>query len=329
MSVETIAQVVQQLTPTPHANVLVGPDGFSDAGVYRIDEDTAIVQSIDYFPPLVNDPFLFGQVAAANALSDLYAMGAKPITALNVVCFPDKHLPLSVLEAILNGGAERIRAAGAAVLGGHSIRDEEVKFGLSVTGTVSIKAMVTNRGAQPGDALVLTKPLGTGLVTTANRKDQCPPELLDAACRSMAMLNDRASKAMVDCGAHAATDITGFGLAGHAREMADASGVTLELDAGALPILPGCEALADERYLSRASHSNRDYVSSSLIYESQPDPPRDVMLYDPQTSGGLLISISPGRVETLLEQCQAPDVPDAVVVGRVTERRDVALVVRA
>ena len=320
---------MQQLTPTPNANVLVGPDGFSDAGVYRIDEDTAIVQSIDYFPPLVNDPFLFGQIAAANALSDLYAMGAKPITALNVVCFPDKHLPLSVLEAILNGGAERLNAAGAALLGGHSIRDEEVKFGLSVTGTVKINALATNRGAKPGDALVLTKPLGTGLVTTANRKDQCPEALLDAACRSMATLNDRASKAMLACGANAATDITGFGLAGHAREMADASGVTIELDAGDLPILPGCEALADERYFSRASHSNRDYASSSLNYESKPDPPRDVFLYDPQTSGGLLIAISPDRVETLLEQCQAPDTPDAVVVGRVTERRESAIVVRA
>ena len=205
---------MQGLPSFSDPNLLVGAEHFSDAGVYRLADGMAIVQSLDFFPPLVNDPFVFGQIAAANSLSDVYAMGGRPITAMNIVGFPDDKLGFDVLQEILRGGAERVLAAGAVLLGGHSVRDAEIKYGLSVTGIVDPDHMITNEAAAPGDVLVLTKPLGTGFVTTALRAGKCPDDVLAAACASMMRLNDTAAEAALSVGAKAATDITGFGLAG-------------------------------------------------------------------------------------------------------------------
>src|SRR5438067_11133986 len=239
MPPQGIAQVLSNLPKTRDPNLLVGTETHDDAGVYRLTPDLAIVQTLDFFPPLVDDPFVYGQIAAANALSDVYAMGGKPVTALNLVGYPDDKLGMEWLGRILAGGAERCAAAGCTIVGGHSVRDAEVKFGLAVTGTIHPDRILTNATAKPGDVLVLTKPLGTGFVTTAAKKRKCPPELLKAACDSMVALNKSACDAMLAVGVSAATDITGFGLARHARAMAEGSDATLVIDLRALPPVPG------------------------------------------------------------------------------------------
>lgn len=309
-------------------DLLVGADHFSDAGVYRIAPDLAIVQSLDFFPPVVDDPFVYGQIAAANAMSDVYAMGGVPKTALNIVAFPDDQLDLQVLQEILRGGAERVQAAGAVVVGGHSVREPGIQFGLSVTGTAHPDRIMTNRDARPGDALVLTKALGTGFVSTAYRAGRCPDELLDAACTSMTTLNDVASAAAVELGARAATDITGFGLAGHALEMAQASDVTLVLDVARLPLLPGAESLADRGNLSRSNSSNRDHVRPSMQMDAQAGSTRAEFLFDPQTSGGLLIAIAADRADDLVDRCRRNGLTSTVTIGHVDARGSAALVIR-
>ena len=310
-------------------DLLVGAEHFSDAGIYRLREDLAIVQTLDFFPPLVDDPFVYGQIAAANSLSDVYAMGGRPKTALNIVGFPDDQLDLSVLQEILRGGAERILAAGAVILGGHSVRDAEIKYGLSVTGIVDPARMLTNQNARPGDALVLTKALGTGFVTTAFKAKRCPAETLEAACASMVQLNSVGSEVAVAVGAHAMTDITGFGLAGHANEMAQASGVTVALDVSRLPLLPGSAELATPNNFTRASRSNRMFLDPVLAVEGSPDSKRMEFLFDAQTSGGLLISIPTERAGELVERVQARGGTAACVVGSVRPKQDgVSLVIR-
>ena len=310
---------MQRLPISSDPNLLVGPEHFSDAGVYRIDEHTAIVQSLDFFPPIVNDPYVFGQIAAANSLSDLYAVGAQPRTALNIVGFPDTELDADVLHEILRGGSERVAAAGAVILGGHSVRDAEVKYGLAVTGVVDPAKMLTNSAAKAGDALVLTKALGTGFITSASRADDCPPEILEAACRSMIALNRAASETAVALDASAATDVTGFGLAGHAAEMASASGVTIRIELAALPLLPGAETAVRGGHFTRANASTREYLGASIRVGGEANAPRAEILFDPQTSGGLLIAIPPDRAETLVERCRATgdDAGSACVIGSV------------
>ena len=308
--------------------LIVGPEGFSDAGVYQLRDDLLIVQSLDFFPPLVDDPFLFGQIAAANSLSDIYAMGARPTTALNIVGFPDDKLDLAVLGEILRGGAERVQQAGAVIAGGHTVRDTEIKYGLSVTGVVEPDKLLTNQRAQPGDALVLTKALGTGFVTTAFKAGRCPDEVLAAATASMMALNKAGSEAAVETGAHAATDITGFGLAGHACEMAQSSNVTLVLQLDRLPILPGAAELAESGNKTRASATNRSFVEPMMRVETQPDPTRFEMLFDAQTSGGLLISVAADRADELLAKIHTAGAQSACLVGSVLEKQDRALVIR-
>jgi selenide,water dikinase len=286
------------------------------------------VQTIDFFPPVVNDPYIYGQIAAANALSDIYAMGGTPRTALNLVGFPDDKEDLEWLGEILRGGAERCQAAGAVIVGGHTIRDAEIKFGLAVTGVIHPQRILTNAAARPGDRLVLTKSLGTGFVTTANKAGACPDEVLEAACASMVQLNDTGRDAMLEAGAHAATDITGFGLAGHAFEMAEGSGVTLVLELSRLPLLPGVERLAHKPYLTRASRTNAAYVAEGLRIEGRPDSTRLEVFYDAQTSGGLLISVPGDRADDLVADAQKRGMAAACVVGEVLERTDKALVVR-
>jgi selenide,water dikinase len=277
---------------------------------------------------VVNDPYIYGQIAAANALSDVYAMGGTPRTALNLVGYPDDKLSLDWLGEILRGGAERCQAAGAVILGGHTVRDAEIKFGYAVTGTIHPQHIYTNATARPGDRLVLTKALGTGFVTTAHKAGACPDDVFQAACASMIQLNDGGRDAFLEVGGHAVTDITGFGLAGHAYEMAEGSQTTLVLELGRLPLLPGAESLAHRPYLTRASATNASYVAPGLQIEGQPDPVRLEFFYDAQTSGGLLISVPTDQAEKLVMAAQSRGATVACIVGEVIERTDAALIVR-
>jgi selenide,water dikinase len=310
-------------------NLIVGAESFSDAGVYRLRDDLYIVQTVDFFPPLVDDPFVFGQIAAANALSDALAMGARPVTALNLVGFPDKELELSVLDQILAGGAERVAAAGAVVVGGHSVRDAEVKYGLAVTGVVEPAALVTNAAARPGDLLVLTKPLGTGFITTAAKSERCPPDALAAAIASMIQLNSIGRDAAHAAHAHAATDVTGFGLAGHAAEMARASRVTIALSVQQLPELPGALTLCRAGFQSRANKSNREFLEPEMRIDGGADRERLELAFDPQTSGGLLIAVAPDRAAEVVRQVSQAGGLAAAIVGEVRPPQDVCLEFRA
>jgi selenide,water dikinase len=316
-----IAQVLRNLTRLDDPNLLVGTETHDDAGVYRLTDEIALVQTIDFFPPVINDPFIYGQVAAANALSDVYAMGGIPKTALNLVGYPDDKLSLDWLGEILRGGAERCTEAGAVVVGGHTVRDAEIKFGLSVTGLVHPQKIWTNAAARPGDRLVLTKPLGTGFVTTAHKANDCPQETLEAACASMVQLNALGRDALVEVGgAHAVTDVTGFGLAGHAFEMAAGSGVTLAIDLSRLPLLPDVELLVQRHHLTRASATNREYVAASLQIEGKPDPVRLEVFFDAQTSGGLLVSLEAEKAGALVEAAQKRGASRTCIIGEVLER---------
>lgn len=312
-------------------NVLVGTETHDDAGVYRLTDEIAIVQTIDFFPPVVDDPYIYGQIAAANALSDIYAMGAEPKTVLNLVGYPDDEIDgMDWLGQILQGGAERCQEAGAAILGGHSIRDREIKFGLSVTGIVHPKKVWTNSGSRPGDVLVLTKPLGTGIVTSAAKKDACPPDVLQAACASMIQLNRLGRDAVCALGGeHAVTDVTGFGLCGHAFEMAQGSGVTLTIELNRLPVIPGVEENGLTRLRTRASRTNAEYVKTSSRFEGVPDPVRVEFLWDPQTSGGLLISVEGSKAERLVDDLRQRGASFATIIGEVSPRSDVALIFRS
>jgi selenide, water dikinase len=309
--------------------LLVGTQTHDDAGVYRLTDEIALVQTIDFFPPVADDPFVYGQIAAANALSDVYAMGAEPRTALNLVCYPDNTLNMDWLGEILRGGAERCQVSGTVIVGGHTVRDAEIKFGLAVTGIVHPKRILTNAAARPGDKLVLTKALGTGFVTTANKLGECPRDVYQAACGSMIQLNDIGRDVMVQAGAHAATDITGFGLAGHAFEMAQGSGVTLAFDLPLLPLFPGVQALAHKPFITRASGTNASYVAESLRIQGQPDPIRLEFFYDAQTSGGILMSLPPEQAALAVDKARQRGAKWAAIVGEVLERGETALVLRA
>jgi selenide, water dikinase len=326
-----IAQVLRDLPDRARdPNLLVGTETCDDAGVYRIADGLALVQTVDFFPPLLDDPFAFGQAAAANALSDVYAMNGRPLTALNVVAFPDNELPLSILGQILAGAADRVALAGAVTVGGHTLRDAEIKFGLSVTGVVDPAEMLTNATARPGDRLVLTKPLGTGFVTTANKKEECPPEVLAAAVSGMIQLNVVGRDALrASGGAHALTDVTGYGLAGHASEMAEGSRLTVEIDVDKLPLIEGADRLAVPHYFTRASRSNREFLDGRLRVEPGADPTLVEFAFDAQTSGGLLIAVDPRNVDRLVQELEARGALASAVVGRVTERQgEVAVVLR-
>ncbi len=309
-------------------NLLIGAEGASDAGVYRLRDDLLIVQTVDFFPPLVDDPFTYGQIAAANSLSDVYAMGGDPVTALNVVGFPDDQLDLDILSEILRGGAERVIQAGAVIVGGHTVRDTEIKYGLSVTGVVKPEHLMTNRKSQPGDVLVLTKALGTGFVTTAFKASRCPDTTLATAIESMIQLNVIGRDAARQAEAQAATDITGFGLAIHAAEMAQASGVTIVLELGKVPILPGAATLVEQGFKTRASASNRKFAETLMRIDGNPDPVHMDLVFDAQTSGGLLLSVSPERAESVVRSVQAAGAHSASIVGSVQERQPEWLILR-
>jgi selenide, water dikinase len=277
-----------------NANVLVGLKGFEDAGIYKLSEDLAIVQTVDFFTPVVNDPYQFGQIAAANALSDIYAMGATPVTALNIVCFSPKKFGNDVLREILKGGIDKVAESGTSLLGGHSVEDEEIKYGLSVTGLIHPQKIVRNEGAQPGDRLILTKPLGTGILITAMKSNLVSEETVERLTTVMATLNYRASEVMLLAGAHAATDVTGFGLAGHLKEMIKED-VGVEIYAHILPCFPEVEELSARGFLPSGFYRNKDFYApfvNARISGFLPD-----LIYDPQSSGGLLVAVKEDNMD--------------------------------
>jgi selenide,water dikinase len=315
---------VQSLPKSTDERLIVGTEGFSDAGVFQIAPDLLMVQSLDFFAPLVDDPYTFGQIAAANSLSDIFAMGGVPTTALNIVCFPDNKLGLDVLTEILLGGTDKVHEANATIVGGHSIRDAEIKYGLSVTGIVSRDQLITNRGAQPGDVLVLTKKLGTGFITTAMKKEKCPDEVAQEALRGMACLNDIACQAAKQFHANAATDITGFGLAIHACELAQSSDVSLHIELNKLPVLPGAMEMANDGFVTRANKSNREFSQSMLRIDAA-DTSLVEIIFDPQTSGGLLISVPEQNAEALANEINNHESNTAKIVGTVEQNHGYAL----
>ncbi len=296
-------------------NVLVGFDYADDAGVYRIDAGRALVQTVDFFTPIVDDPYTFGQIAATNALSDVYAMGGKPLTALALVCFPEKA-DLEVLERILAGGLSKMIEASCTVIGGHSIRDEETKFGYAVTGMIDPAKVLANKGAKPGDSLIFTKALGTGVISTAIKRNKADAAWIDAAVRSMTTLNKRAAEVISESGVavNAMTDVTGFGLIGHAREMILASDVSLRLHAGNVPVLDGALECIRAGYIPAGLKNNREFAECLVEYDDGISDDLKALLYDPQTAGGLLISIPDGQ--RLIGVMQAAGVP-AVQIGEI------------
>ena len=297
--------------------MLVGFDKADDAGVYQISPEQALVQTVDFFTPIVDDPYTFGQVAAVNALSDVYAMGGRPLSALAMVCFPEKG-ELEVLEQILAGGLSKMIEASCTVIGGHSIRDPEIKFGYSVTGMIHPKRVLTNSGAKPGDVLLLTKALGTGVISTAIKKQAAAQESVDAAIASMTTLNRNAVEALMagDFEVHAMTDVTGFGLIGHGREMAVGSGVSLEFAAARIPLLAGALECVRAGHIPGGLKANRDFAECAVEYQGKIDEDRKTLLFDPQTAGGLLIAVAErdaSRLENALHDASVP----AVSIGRV------------
>ncbi|OFW10618.1 MAG: selenide, water dikinase SelD [Acidobacteria bacterium RIFCSPLOWO2_12_FULL_59_11] len=312
-------------------NVLVGFDTADDAGVYRLSAKLALVQTVDFFTPIVDDPFTFGEIAAANSLSDVYAMGGKPLSALSIVAFPAKG-DIEVLEQILQGGFAKMQEAGCAVLGGHSIADEEIKFGFAVTGTIDPARVLTNAGARPGDALILTKRLGTGVISTALKKGKAMEKSVAAAIESMRTLNRQTCEVTTrfseenSNAVHAATDVTGFGLLGHAREMALASKVTIEIDHRKVKVLPGALEAIRQGFLPGGLKNNREFASCSVSVAANVPPEIETLLYDPQTSGGLLISVAAASAPSLESALRAAKIP-AAIIGQVTKRGEHPIIV--
>lgn len=299
--------------------LLVGRETFDDAGVFRLSDDIALVQTVDFFAPIVDDPFDFGQIAAANALSDVYAMGGQPLTALNIVAFPTRDLPLDVLTQVLAGGQEKVHEAGAVVVGGHTVIDTELKYGLAVTGRAHPDFLLTNAGARPGDKLVLTKPIGNGILATAGKRGKLSADSQRAMLDAMKSLNGKASRAALAVGSRCATDITGFGLLGHASHIARASNATLAIDVKAVPFLPGARDAALAGIGTDGGKRNEEYLRD-LVNWSRGNDVDKALLCDPQTSGGLLVCVEAGRTADYLSRVEG-----AVVIGEVIHRGDVAI----
>lgn len=295
--------------------MLVGLNTSDDAAVYRLNDNQALIQTVDFFTPMVDEPYLFGQIAATNALSDIYAMGGQPLLALNIVCFPD-CLSTNILGEILRGGADKVAEAGCIIAGGHSIRDDEPKYGLAVAGLVPPGNIISNATAQPGDRLVLTKPLGTGIINTAIKADLLSTQAIERAVQCMSKLNKEASAAMQRHKASACTDITGFGLLGHAAEMAEASQVSLEICFSAIPLLPETLEMARMGLIPAGAYNNKEHLGDKVTFDNSLRQEEQMILYDPQTSGGLLIAIAEANADRLVVNLRDQGVPSAVI-GRV------------
>ncbi len=314
----TLAQLLEGIQVHQDPNLLVGFDRSDDASVYKLSEDLALVQTVDFFPPIADDPYLFGQIAAANALSDVYAMGGEPKLCLNIMAVP-KDMPPETVHDLLRGGYDKVYEAGALITGGHSILDDEPKYGLAVTGFVHPEKMLTNSGARPRDVLLFTKPLGIGVLTTAAKADLAPPEAMARAHRLMTTLNKAARDVMVKHRVHACTDVTGFGLLGHGLEMAQGSGVELEIDVGAVDFIPEAAELAKMGVLPEGMYRNRSFAESSVDPGTAELWQQD-LLYDPQTSGGLLMAADPEDADALFQELKTC-VPSAQRLGTVREYR--------
>ncbi len=300
-------------------NVIVGMDNMDDAGVYKLTDDLAIIQTIDFFTPIVDDAYMFGQISAANSLSDVYTMGGKPLTAMNIVCFPIQSMDISVLKNILKGGMDKMNEAGVILIGGHSVDDTELKYGLSVTGTVHPDKLVTNSGARPDDSLILTKPLGTGIINTAVKAGMADEKTVARVTKSMAMLNGKASELMLEAGINACTDITGFGFIGHALQMAKNSSVSLIINSAAVPFFPEAGEFARQGLCPAGLYRNREFYSPNVSIDNSVPLHLQDILFDPQTSGGLLISLPSGNAEKLLENLRKAGITGAAIVGSVSE----------
>lgn len=326
MGHESLTQVLRHLPEVTDKNLLVGIKSADDAGVYKLTEELAIINTLDFFPPIIDDPYTFGQIAAVNALSDVYAMGGVPRLAMNIVAFP-AGLDLSILEEIINGSMNKLSEADVLLVGGHSIEDKEIKYGLSVTGLVHPKKVITNAGAKPGDRLILTKPIGVGVITTALKRRKIEPDEVQDAIDSMKALNDKASSAMQEIGVNACTDITGFGLLGHAMEMAEASGVGMIFKVRDIPFFPNAlELVKKSANHPKTIKSNKEYLANKIKISDDIKPEYENLLHDPQTSGGLLISVSTEKFQNLLERLSSAGV-QASVVGEVAKKRDGAVII--
>jgi len=306
-----LSKALEGLPSRSDSRLIVGHETMDDAGVFVLSDDLALVQTVDFFAPIVDDPYLFGQIAAANALSDVYAMGGEPLTALSIVGFPSGKLPIDVLREILRGGIEKVHEAGALVVGGHTIIDEELKYGLAVTGRADPRRLLTNAGARVGDRLILTKPIGTALLATVAKNGQLPDAELRALGDSMRALNAAAGKAALAVVATCATDVTGFGLLGHASHIAKASRVTLRIFVNRVPLLPGARQAADRGVRTGGAERNLEYLEPRVDWGKSSQTDR-VLMIDPQTSGGLLLALSSDRVSRYLSL-----VPDAIEIGEV------------
>lgn len=308
-------QVLHSLPKFDHPEIIVGTETSDDAGVFRLRPDLAIVNTVDFFTPIVDDPYVFGQVAATNALSDVYAMGAEPTTALNIVCFPRGKMDIQVLGEILKGGGEKVREAGAVVIGGHSIIDDEIKYGMAITGVVHPDRVIRNVGIKDGDALILTKPLGTGIITTALKKGKAPQESIEKAISSMITLNKTASIIMRNYPVHACSDITGYGLLGHALEMTSGGDITLILESAKLPLINATSDLAEAGYLTGGSKRNREYLNGKMAVDPSIQQGLVETALDPQTSGGLLIALPEKDAGKLVKELRANGVESASTIG--------------
>jgi selenide,water dikinase len=299
-------------------NLLTGLEHAEDAGVYKLSADLALVQTVDFFTPTVDDPFTFGQIAAANALNDVYAMGGKPLTAMNIVCFPIKTMDKSVLLEVLRGGLDKMREAGVLLIGGHSVEDNEIKYGLSVTGVIHPDKVLFNRGAEAGDSLILTKPLGTGIISTAIKAEEATSEMVTKAISCMTQLNKKTSEMMIAAGdIHACTDITGFGFLGHACEMIEGSDVGMNINSAAVPIFTGLQELVETGFVPGGLYRNKNFrISQIETADTCPAWLLDVF-FDPQTAGGLFFSLPRKKAQNLVEKMRRSGIGDAAVVGEV------------
>ena len=300
-------------------NLIVGIETADDAGVYRLSDTLALVQTVDFFTPIVDDPFDYGRISALNSLNDVWAMGGVPVTALAVTCFPKKGVEFSVLGEIMRGGLQVLKENEVALVGGHSVDNQQIMFGYAVTGTIDPRRVVTNRGARAGDRLILTKPLGTGVISTGIKFGKAGEGAVRASLETMLLSGREAARVMTEAGAHAATDVTGFALMGHAWEMARASGVTFEVDSGAVPLIPGALELAAAGMLTSGDKSNRQYVGEDVTVGDGVGRELAALLFDPQTAGGLLISVEEESAGELLARLRET-YPDASLIGRVRER---------
>jgi selenide,water dikinase len=310
-------------------NLIVGLDHADDAGVYKVNDELALIQTVDFFTPIVDDPYWFGQIAAANALSDVYAMGGEPKTAMNLVAFPVKDMGLDILRQILKGGLDKMREAGVVLVGGHSVEDKELKYGLSVTGFIHPDRVLTNKNIQPGDQLILTKPLGTGIINTAIKGNLASAEIIEQVTRLMASLNKLPAEIMKNYPVHACTDITGFGLLGHLAEMVEGSDVSIHLQAGHIPIIPETRDYAAMGMIPGGAYKNREFREHMVEFASDVDRVTQDILFDPQTSGGLLISLAPDHALSLLEELRSKGFRDASIIGEVIADQDTKIMVHS